>query len=81
MPIITPVKFSKISAGADFVLALSVENGLYSWGNNRYGQLGVGDLDTRASPTEMKLPKRKLLFTHVGTLFLAQNRLIRALRV
>ena len=36
---------------SSFVIALTIENDLYAWGNNISGQLGVGDTLGRSSPT------------------------------
>jgi alpha-tubulin suppressor-like RCC1 family protein len=35
LPISTPIKSQSVSAGIDFMVALSTENQIYSWGNNR----------------------------------------------
>jgi alpha-tubulin suppressor-like RCC1 family protein len=40
--VISGKNISAISSGANTVLALTSDNTLYSWGNNNYGQLGVG---------------------------------------
>ena len=36
-------KFTKISAGTNFCLAVSDSGVVYSWGHNYFGQLGLGD--------------------------------------
>lgn len=35
-------------------MVLSNGGALYSWGENKYGQLGHGDHEHRISPTEIK---------------------------
>jgi len=44
-----------IAAGRSHVLALTVPGQLYSWGSNRKGQLGVGDLESRVVPTTIHI--------------------------
>lgn len=41
-----------VSTGGMIII---LSNGsLYSWGDNKYGQLGLGDHESRISPTEIK---------------------------
>ena len=40
-----------ISAGANHCMALTVSGNLYVWGDNTHGQLGLGDTNFRAYPT------------------------------
>ena len=53
---LTPVQveaadyFTKVSAGENHVLALSKDGGVYSWGNNGFGQLGLGNLKSENTP-------------------------------
>ena len=35
---------------------MTVDGQIYAFGSNNYGQLGVGDLVSRGSPTLVKLP-------------------------
>ena len=56
-PIGTKVK--AISAGYNFMFALTEEGDLYSWGYNGYGQLGLGHNltnDNTQSPTKVPMP-------------------------
>lgn len=46
------VDWKQVSCGGYHSLGLKTNNTLWSWGNNNYGQLGVGDLDTRTSPSQ-----------------------------
>lgn len=50
---ISPVK--QISCGGKFSICLSLKNELYSFGDNRYGQLGIGNTDTCDTPHKIKL--------------------------
>jgi len=45
------VRVSQVAVGIDFALTMSIDGGLFSWGSNREGQLGLGDLITRLMPT------------------------------
>eukprot|EP00002_Diphylleia_rotans_P034032 TRINITY_DN7282_c0_g1_i5.p1 TRINITY_DN7282_c0_g1~~TRINITY_DN7282_c0_g1_i5.p1 ORF type:complete len:1210 (+),score=179.41 TRINITY_DN7282_c0_g1_i5:72-3701(+) len=44
------IKIASVSCGAAFTIALGQNGGLYSFGKNRYGQLGLGDTETRFAP-------------------------------
>jgi len=50
-PILFPEKIIAIAAGMHFSLALSVTGKVYAWGWNGFGQLGLGDLKSRNTPT------------------------------
>lgn len=39
-----------IAAGSEHSIAISSEGGVFAWGNNRAGQLGVGDFEERLKP-------------------------------
>ena len=43
----------KISAGFSHSAAIDENGRLFTWGNNKYGQLGVGDYLTRRYPTQV----------------------------
>ena len=43
----------RISAGLNHVLAITNDGKLYSWGENEYGQLGTGSLDSIQTPTRV----------------------------
>ena len=47
-------KFSTIECGKDFCLLLTNSGVLYSFGNNNFGQLGLGDKEKRTYPTAVK---------------------------
>ena len=44
------VAFKDVACGVGHVLVLSVDGGMYSWGLNKSGQLGLGDTKTRWAP-------------------------------
>ena len=48
-----PEKITSIAAGAHFSLALSVTGSVYAWGWNGFGQLGLNDLISRSTPTQI----------------------------
>lgn len=50
-PILFPEKITTIAAGMHYSLALSVSGKVYAWGWNGFGQLGMGDLKARNTPT------------------------------
>lgn len=45
------VEIIKVAAGRDHSLALTSDGKIYAWGNNYYGQLGLGDTTARSTPT------------------------------
>lgn len=44
---------SRVSASLNHAVALTAEGALYAWGNNLCGQLGLGDLVNRYTPTKI----------------------------
>ncbi len=42
-----------VIAGPDFALAITESDELYAWGDNSYGQLGLGDRDIRLEPVRV----------------------------
>ncbi|XP_018311637.1 RCC1 and BTB domain-containing protein 1 [Mycetomoellerius zeteki] len=51
--ILVKKKVVHISCGAAFTVVI-IDNGeVYGWGNNRYGQLGVGDMEDRTTPCQV----------------------------
>ena len=49
----TDSQWAYLYGGADHVLAVDVNGGLYGWGSNEYGQLGTGDTVRRSSPVQI----------------------------
>jgi len=82
---LTPVKVvgitnaQKIAAGFGHSLAMTDDDKVYSWGYNRFGQLGLGDNKDRNKPVEIKNLKNieevaagdnhSLVLTQAGLLF------------
>jgi alpha-tubulin suppressor-like RCC1 family protein len=46
----------RVVAGGNHALALLSDGGVYAWGRNANGQLGLGDQATRTAPTRVVLP-------------------------
>jgi alpha-tubulin suppressor-like RCC1 family protein len=42
-----------VSAGGSYTCGISTDHSLWCWGDNRHGQLGVGDTKKRAVPTQV----------------------------
>lgn len=51
-------KIVRIDCGMDYTMALDSEGKLYSWGSNRYGQLGTtqANINKHNAPALMHLP-------------------------
>lgn len=60
-PIDLQVKLAKVTLGAGHALALSHSGKIYSWGLNVLGQLGLGDVLPRWSPTQIMTLKDALI--------------------
>lgn len=48
---------TQVSAGGVHALALLDNGDVYAWGRNASGQLGLGDLQSRSTPTKVTLPR------------------------
>ena len=61
-------KFTRISAGFTYSLAIGSDGNLYSWGNNTYGQLGNGTNDNNFNftPSKVSLPTGVTKFTQIS---------------
>ncbi|CAG7723219.1 unnamed protein product [Allacma fusca] len=46
----------KISVGARHSVAVLKSGKVFSWGSNKFGQLGLGDCENRAIPTQVNIP-------------------------
>lgn len=55
--ILLPEPAAKISMGSAHVMILSITGKVYTWGNNKWGQLGLGNLDSEDKPKLVKLPE------------------------
>lgn len=51
------VRFSQVSAGIRFSLALGSDGNVYAWGFNRAGQLGDGTIVNRSTPVRVSKPE------------------------
>jgi alpha-tubulin suppressor-like RCC1 family protein len=49
----TDTNWSKIAGAYDSMAAIRTTGTLWSWGNNNYGQLGIGSMVSRSSPTQI----------------------------
>jgi alpha-tubulin suppressor-like RCC1 family protein len=47
----------RVVAGGNHALALLSDGGVYAWGRNANGQLGLNDQTSRSSPTRVSLPR------------------------
>ena len=55
----TEEKIKSITCGESFTIVSTFSNKLYSWGENCFGELGLGDTNTRYTPTNIKLSDAK----------------------
>ena len=60
------IRFSQVSAGDDHSLALGSDGNVYSWGANKYGQLGDGTTTDRLTPVQIPKPTGVNRFTQVS---------------
>lgn len=58
------------AAGGTSVLVTTSEDKVYTWGNNQWGQLGLGDYNDRSSPTQATaIPADKIKMIHGGGMY------------
>lgn len=48
--------YARIVGGESHVVAIATDGTAWTWGSNFYGQLGLGDIDPRQSPTPLPSP-------------------------
>jgi alpha-tubulin suppressor-like RCC1 family protein len=60
-----PIKM--VAVGMSHSLVLTVSGQLYVWGDNRGGQLGLGDKDERSTPTFLPLQSEPIKMISVGS--------------
>jgi hypothetical protein len=53
------MRLSEIALGQEHVVAVNAQGNVFTWGNNSFGQLGVGDFLPRDQPTIVPLPDRQ----------------------
>ena len=60
-----PIKY--IACGGDHSVIVSHSGAVYTWGNNNKGQLGLGDTENRAFPTQVRsLRNQKVCYVSCG---------------
>lgn len=57
------------TAGGASVLVATLDNKVYTWGNNQWGQLGTGDRSNRYIPTRVVFPDKKIKMIHGGGMY------------
>jgi alpha-tubulin suppressor-like RCC1 family protein len=62
-------KVRVIAVGAFHNLALTEDGILWAWGNNEYGQLGIGDTQPRSQPIRVEGLSDLLLVSHADFFF------------
>lgn len=55
-----------VACGDEHTLALAEDGTIYAWGNNTFGQLGVGDIRQRDRPTKVIAEGVKFASVHAG---------------
>ncbi|XP_051982240.1 probable E3 ubiquitin-protein ligase HERC3 [Xyrauchen texanus] len=61
------IPLAQISAGGDHTFALSLSGVVFGWGKNNAGQLGLGDITNKYTPTCVKsLNQKKTVFISCG---------------
>lgn len=58
---------TKISLGYDSCLALTAQGNLYSWGNNSYGKLGIGNFSVQFSPVPLRVKLNQIFKIKCGS--------------
>lgn len=56
---LSDVPMSLIACGDNYSMARSLTGALFSWGNNQYGQLGIGNQHSQPSPVQVSELKAK----------------------
>uniref|UniRef100_A0A3B4TDV0 Probable E3 ubiquitin-protein ligase HERC4 n=1 Tax=Seriola dumerili TaxID=41447 RepID=A0A3B4TDV0_SERDU len=65
---LSAIPLVQVAAGGEQSFALSVSGGVFGWGRNDRGQLGLGDTTDRQTPTPVHyLNKRKTIHISCGT--------------
>jgi len=57
-----------IAAGHQHALALTTDGHVMAWGNNIYGQLGIGNYTSTHTPTKVTLENEKIPLDHVESI-------------
>jgi len=57
--VVSQVVWAAVSAGDEHTAALKTDGSLWAWGNNKYGQLGIGTYDDRPHSTPVQVGTAK----------------------
>lgn len=57
------------TAGGTSILATTINNEVYTWGNNQWGQLGLNNLVHTNTPTKINFPDKKIKIVHGGGMY------------
>jgi alpha-tubulin suppressor-like RCC1 family protein len=57
------------TAGGTSILATTFDNEIYTWGNNQWGQLGLGHQNDTNIPTKIIFPNKKIRNIHGGGMY------------
>lgn len=57
------------TAGGTSILVTTTDDKVYTWGNNQWGQLGLGDTTNRLMPTQVIFPLKKIKMIHGGGMY------------
>lgn len=71
-----PKAVKKVVIGRVHVAVITIENDLYLWGANRCGQLGLGDMRSRTSPTKINGKWRDVVLGDKFTVALTKDRFL-----
>lgn len=64
---VSNLKAKQISAGDHHVILIDLDNNVWAWGENKYGQLGVGDRSDRIQPTQLPIKAKEVIADHADT--------------
>ena len=57
------------AAGGTSILVTTTDNDVFTWGNNQWGQLGLGNQDNTSTPTQANFPDLKIKMVHGGGMY------------
>jgi len=58
---------------SSYVIALTNNGSVWAWGNNEYGQLGIGSTANRNVPTQVNITDVKNIYVYQGTVYALKN--------
>ena len=62
------MSFSQIRCGGNHIIGL-IENKVYTWGTNQFGQLGTGNCNSYYNPNPISINKESIIFIAAGYSF------------